>query len=300
MRKYALQFLFFLILCFLFEASGTEGAPATFVDEVGREVTFSFPPERIISLAPNVTEILFSLGLDKEIVGVSTHSNFPKEAGGKAQVGTYLAPDFERIIALKPDLIIATAVGNTRDAVERLERLGVPAYVIFPKNFDDILTSIGHLGRVVDRQREAEEIVREMTRRKEKVIERTRGLPKPKVFLQIGEAPIVTVGKGSFADDLIRLAGGENIAGREKEMYPRLGMEEILKRAPEVILISSMNPMGDYQKLLREWRHWKMIPAVKNDRIHVIDSDLIDRPSPRIVEGLEEMAGYLHPGRFRK
>jgi cobalamin transport system substrate-binding protein len=153
---------------------------------------------------------------------------------------------------------------------------------------------------VVDREKEAEEIVRGMKRRKEKVIELTRGLPKPRVFLQIGEAPIVTVGKGSFADDLIRLAGGENIAGKEKKMYPRLGMEEILKRAPEVILISSMNPTGDYQKLLREWRHWKMIPAVKNDRIYLIDSDLIDRPSPRIVEGLEEMARYLHPSRFRR
>ena len=106
-----------------------------------------------------------------------------------------------------------------------------------------------------------------MKRRKQKVIELTQGLPRPKVFLQIGEAPIVTVGKGSFADDLIRLAGGENIAGEKKEMYPRLGMEEILKRSPEVILISSMNPKGDYQRMLQEWARWKMIPAVKNGRI---------------------------------
>jgi iron complex transport system substrate-binding protein len=108
------------------------------------------------------------------------------------------------------------------------------------------------------------------------------------------------VGNGSFADDIITLAGGENIAGKEKEMYPRWGMEEILKRSPEVILISSMNPRGDYQRVLREWSRWKMIPAVQNDRVHLIDSDLIDRPSQRIIEGLEEIARILHPEQFRK
>jgi iron complex transport system substrate-binding protein len=114
----------------------------------------------------------------------------------------------------------------------------------------------------------------------------------------VGEAPIVTVGKGSFADDLIRLAGGENIAGNRKEMYPRLGMEEVLQRAPEVILISSMNPKAEYQKVLQEWTRWKSLPAVKQGHIYILDSDMIDRPSPRIIDGLEAMAGILHPGAF--
>jgi iron complex transport system substrate-binding protein len=117
--------------------------------------------------------------------------------------------------------------------------------------------------------------------------------------MQIGEAPIVTVGRGSFADDLISLAGGENVAAREERMYPRWGMEEVLNRLPEVILVSSMNPKGNYEKVVQEWSRWKMIPAVQNGRIHLIDSDLIDRPSPRIVEGLEEMAGVFHPERFK-
>jgi iron complex transport system substrate-binding protein len=139
-----------------------------------------------------------------------------------------------------------------------------------------------------------------MKKRSKRVAELTKDLYRPKVFIQIGDAPIVTVGEGSFADDLIRLAGGENIAGREKEVYPRFGMEEILKRSPEVILISSMNPKGDYQKIFSEWSRWKTIPAVRNRRIHLIDSDLIDRPSPRIIDGLEEMAGILHPEKFKK
>jgi iron complex transport system substrate-binding protein len=299
-RGKELIFFFVLLLLVLFYVSASYSTSKMFKDEVGREVAFSFPPKRIVSLAPNVTEILFSLGLDEEIVGVSIHCNFPEEAKTKVQVGSYISLDFERIVSLKPDLIIATGAGNTRDMVERLERLGFPTYVIFPKNFEDVLQSIRHLGQVAGREREGMEIIQGMKRRRESVVEVTQGLPRPRVFLQIGETPIVTVGKNSFANDLIRLAGGENIAGKEKEMYPRFGMEEILKRSPEVILVSSMNPKGNYEKVLQEWSRWKTIPAVKNGRIHLIDSDLVDRPSPRIIEGLEEMAKFLHPERFKR
>jgi iron complex transport system substrate-binding protein len=291
-----------LILCIsIFLATSISySATQKFIDEVGREVAFSFPPIRIVSLAPNVTEILFSLGLDEEIVGVSIHCNFPEKAKGKVRVGSYISLDFEKVTFLKPDLIIATGVGNTRDMVDRLGKLGFQTYVIYPKNFDDILKSIAHIGQVVDREKEARMIIEGMRKRSQRVIELTKGLPRPKVFIQIGDAPVVTVGKGSFADDLIRLAGGENIAKKEKEVYPRFGMEEILKRSPEVIVISSMNPKGDYQKILQEWTRWKTIPAVKNGRIHLIDSDLLDRPSPRIIDGLEELAKVLHPERFKR
>jgi iron complex transport system substrate-binding protein len=267
---------------------------------VNRDVAIPFPPKRIVSLAPNITEILFSLGLDEEIVGISIHCNFPEKAKSKVRVGSYISLDFEKITFLKPDLVIATGAGNTREMVDRLEKLGFPTYVIFPKNFNDVLKSIDHLGQVAGREKEAMGIIQGMKQRSQRMIELTQGLSRPKVFLQIGEAPIVTVGKGSFADDLIYLAGGENIAGKEKEMYPRLGMEEILERSPEVILVSSMDPKGDYQKILNEWSRWKMIPAVKNGRVHLIDSDLIDRPSPRIIDGLEEIARILHPERFKK
>jgi iron complex transport system substrate-binding protein len=269
-------------------------------DEVGRKISLSFPPKRIISLAPNITEILFDLGLDEEIIGVSIHCNFPEKAKTKVRVGSYINLDYERILSLNPDLIIATGAGNTREMVQRLETLGFPTYVIFPKDLEGILRSIGHIGEIVGQAKDALRIVSEMKRRRQKVVELTRGLPRPKVFLEIGEAPLVTVGKGSFADDLIRLAGGENVTGEEKERYPRLGMEEVLQRAPEVILISSMNPKGGYEKVLQEWARWKTIPAVRDHRIHVIDSDLIDRPSPRIIDGLEEIARILHPEAFKK
>jgi iron complex transport system substrate-binding protein len=288
--------LFFLVLSFSISYS-TE---RTFKDEVGREVTFTFAPKRIVSLAPNITEILFSLGLDEEIVGVSIHCNYPEKAKTKVRVGSYISLDYEKIASVNPDLIIATGAGNTRDMVIRLEQLGFSTYVIYPKNFEDILKSIIHIGQVANREKEARAIIGGMKKRTHRVIELIKNLSRPKVFIQIGDAPMVTVGKGSFADDLIRLAGGENIAGKEKEEYPRFGMEEILKRSPEVIVMSSMNPKGDYLKILQEWNRWKTIPAVKNGRVHIMDSDLIDRPSPRIIEGLEELARFLHPERFKK
>jgi len=291
---------FLILLSSLIWAPHAHCSSQRFKDEVGREVIVSFPPKKIVSLAPNITEILFSLGLDQEIVGVSIHCNFPEKANSKVRVGSYISLDFEKIVSLKPDLIIATGAGNTRDMVERLKRLGFPTYVIFPKNVDNVMQSVGHLSQLVGRENEGAEIIQDMRRRRERVVALTLGLPRPRVFLQIGEAPIVTVGKNSFADDLIRLAGGNNVAGNEKETYPRFGMEEILKRSPEVILISSMNPRGNYQKVLQEWSRWKTIPAVKHGQIYLIDSDLIDRPSPRIIEGLEEIARILHPERFKK
>jgi iron complex transport system substrate-binding protein len=293
--KIVLTFLALLIIWLPVAAS----AARQFADEVGRQVTVPSVPKRIISLAPNVTEILFGLGLDQEIVGVSIHCNFPERANTRTRVGSYISLDFEKIVSLKPDLIIGTGAGNTKGMVDRLKKLGVPTYIIFPRNFDGILTSVRHLGQVVDKERESLIITRNMEGRRRRIIDLTRDLPRPRVFMQIGEFPMVTVGKGSFADDLIFLAGGENVGAEEKKMYPRWGMEEVLKRSPEVILISSMNPKGNYEKVVQEWSRWKMIPAVQHGRIHLIDSDLVDRPSPRIVEGLEEMARLLHPERFK-
>ncbi len=263
-------------------------------DEVGRKVRFDFPPKRIISLAPNVTETLFAIGIDEQLVGVSLHCNYPERAKSKPRVGTYISIDVEKVVSLHPDLVIATGAGNSRQMVERLEKLGIPTFVIFPKNFEGILESILHLGTVVNREEEAAALVGTMRRRMEAVQKSIQGLPRPTVFIQIGNTPLISAGKGSFADDLIRLSGGRNITGDRNEMYPRLSMEEVVKKAPDVILISSMNPGEDYRLVVREWARWKTVPAVKNSHIYIMDSDLVDRPSPRIIDGLEEMAARIH------
>jgi iron complex transport system substrate-binding protein len=291
MGRIWLQTVFF---CLLLVEIGLS-ANRVFVDEVGRRVEVPESPSRIISLSPSITEILFSLGLEERIIGVSNHSDFPPRALTKPRVGSYIKPSVERTISLNPDLILATAAGNPRGFVERMERLGFPVYTVFPKDFDGILRSISHIARVTGREQRGAIVTREMMQRKEKIIQLTSGRNKPKVFLQIGTAPIVTVGKGSFADDLISLAGGLNIAGGESLKYPRYSIEEVLVKAPDVIIITSMDPKEDSQKLAEEWNRWKTIPAVKQKRVSVIDSDLVDLPSPRIIDGLEAIAGILHP-----
>jgi iron complex transport system substrate-binding protein len=265
-------------------------------DEVGRQVKVPEYPRRIISLSPNITEILFSLGLGERIVGVSNHSDYPPEALSKPRVGSYISPGVERTISLNPDLILATAAGNPREFVERMETLGLSVYTVFPKDFDGILRSITHIAIVTGREECGTRIVEGMRRRRAWVVQLTDDRPKPKVFFQIGTAPLVTVGKGSFADNLITLAGGKNIAGGESIKYPRYSIEEVLVKAPDVIIITSMDPKGDSQELAEQWDRWRTIPAVKDGRIYVIDSDLVDRPSPRIIDGLEMIAGILHPG----
>ncbi len=265
------------------------------VDEVGRRVVVPEHPRRIISLSPSITEILFSLGLEDRIVGVSNHSDFPTQALAKPRVGSYVNPNLEQTISLNPDLILATAAGNPREFVERMESLGFSVYTVFPRDFDGILRSISHIAAITGREHRGAMVIQEMRRRKERVLHLTRSRKRPKVFLQIGTSPIVTVGKGSFADDLISLAGGQNIAEGERVKYPRYSIEEVLVKAPDIIIITSMNPRANSHLLAEQWNRWTTIPAVKHGRIYVIDSDLVDLPSPRIVDGLEAIAGMLHP-----
>src|SRR5512137_2806677 len=152
-KKRLSQILLIFLLLMLLWPLASSGSNVKLKDEVGRGVLFPFPPKRIISLAPNITEILFDLGLDEEIVGVSIHCNFPEKAKTRPRVGSYISLDFEKIISLKPDLIIATGAGNTREMVERLEKLSFQTYVIYPKNLDGILLSIDHIGQVLDRKK---------------------------------------------------------------------------------------------------------------------------------------------------
>jgi iron complex transport system substrate-binding protein len=278
--------------------SFVQGEERTFEDAIGRYVSVSYPPKRIVSLAPDITETLFALGLESEIVGVTRFSNFPLAAQKKSKVGSYVAINIEAIVDLKPDLILGTGAGNPRIQVVKLSDLGFSVFIVFPKNVDDILETIHLIGKVVGREKRAKQIVRELKDRMQGVRERVRGQEKPLVFLQIGRDPIFTVSKGSFANDLISLAGGENIAKNEKVPYPSYTLEEIILKSPEVIIISSMYRDRLHSRWLKEWKRWSVLPAVKNNRLYIIDSDLIDRPSPRIIDGLEQMAQMIHPEAF--
>lgn len=283
--------LFTLILFFSLSAVYAD----VYIDEMGRKVNVPTSPKRIVSLAPSITETLFALGLDKEIVGVTMFSDYPEAARSKPRVGSYVSISLEKVVSLNPDLIIGTADGNRKETVEQFERVGLPVYVVNPTSLDDIFEMVLNVGKITGKENVAKKLVHNLRERVNFVVSQTKELKKPRVFCQVGIAPIVTVGKNTLHNKLITLAGGTNVSGEEETKYPRYSIEEIIVRQPDIIIVSSMKRGGDFERVRDKWKQWKDIPAVKNDRIHIINTDLVDHPSPRVVDGLEEMVRIIHP-----
>jgi iron complex transport system substrate-binding protein len=292
--------LLFALAISLFLNIPAEGKDRLLNDETGRKVKIPCPAKRIVSLAPSITEILFALGLNEEIIAITNFCDYPKAVLGKPRIGGFVNPDTEKIVSLKPDLIIGIRDGNRMDTVDRLNDFGFPVYLIDPKGFDGVMGTIKNIGEVVGRERESRRLIKELIDKRENMITLTRSLSKPRVFFQVGDVPLITVGKGTLGDDLIRLAGGRSISENELVSYPSYSIETILAMAPEMIIISSMETKKDHMYLVKKWQNWKSIPAVKMNAIHVIDSNLVDRPTPRIAEGLDALVRIIHPEVFKE
>jgi len=291
MRKsFLIAFLIHLLFCI-----SVEGKESLLVDEIGRRVKIPHSIKRIISLAPNITEILFDLGLNEDIAGVTDFCDYPEAALNKPKIGGFVNPSMEKIVSLKPDLIIATRDGNRPETIQTLEDLGFSVYVTDPKGFDGVMKTIKDMGEVLGRGDESRRIIRNMMIKKEYIVKLTQSLPKPSVFFQVGESPMITVGRETLANDLIRLAGGRSISENERMNYPLYSVETVISKAPEIIIISSMESKKNYLNLIKKWQNWKSIPAVKMNAIYVVDSNLVDRPTLRIVEGLEAIVRIIHP-----
>ncbi len=274
-------------------SGGSQGA--TFSDALGRIVTVDSSPRRIVAMAPSLTEMLYYLGLGDRVVGVTKFSYYPPEARKKPSIGSYINVNVEKIISLDPDLAIGTADGNKPKVVKLLKRAGVPVYIVNPRKVRDVFSTMVALGELCGVGARAKDLASRLESRVNRVFEETTVLRRPLVFLQINVRPIMTVNRNTFHHDLIRLAGGENMTRDEPITYPRISLEEVIRRRPEVIIISSMERGGTFEAVRRSWLKWSSIPAVKAGRVHLIDSDLLDRPSPRMVEGLEAMASMIHP-----
>lgn len=273
----------------------TASAGATFTDSMGRQVSLDGAPRRIVTLAPSLAEILYFLGLGDRVVGVTKFSYYPAEAAKKPKVGSYVDLNVERIISLSPDLVLGTIDGNQPAVVDLLERTGLPVFLVNPRNVRQVIDTVVTIGRLCGVSQTATRLARELSDGVDRIVEKTASLEKPVVFLQINPKPIMSINRHTFGHDLIRLAGGRNMTENEPITYPRINLEEVVRKKPEVILISSMERSGRFEEIRQQWLKWTLIPAVKNNRVHLVDSDLIDRPSPRIVQGLEAMARYLHP-----
>ena len=287
---------FTLILLFVW---ATPSSCTTFKDALGREIPVPAPPKRLIALAPNLTEILFALGLGDRVAGVTNHCNYPPEASLKPRVGSYIHLNVEQIISLSPDLVIGTVDGNERYILDLLEQAHIKVFFVNPRDVRQTIATISTVGLVCGVPENARQLSGNLTLRVNRVVEVTSPRKKPLVFLQIHIQPIMTVSKNTVHHDLILLAGGDNMTADEPVTYPRISLEEVIRRKPEVILVSSMEREGRFEKARQDWLQWTSIPAVQKGKVHLIDSDLIDRPSPRVVDGLEIMAKLLHPEVFK-
>jgi iron complex transport system substrate-binding protein len=255
-------------------------------------------PERIVALAPSITEMVFALNLGHRLQGVTLYSNYPPEVQNLPKIGSYVQLDIEKIVALRPDLCIGTKDGNPQQAMNRLKSLGIPVYIVNPRSIYEVMETLLELGNTLGVPEQADDLVFQMKRRL-KAVQTKVGLitNRPRVFFQIGVSPIVSVGAGTFLDELITIAGGTNLAHGDVS-YPRFSVEQVLGLSPDVIIITSMARGETFERVKQQWQRWNQVPAVRDDRIFLIDSDLVDRPTPRLIEGLERLAAIIHPSIF--
>jgi len=278
-------------------------APATVcgrqvTDQVGRIMEAPEQPARVIGLAPNVVEVVYLLGRGEVLKGATLYSNHPPEAKSLPRVGSYVRLDVEKIISLKPDLCLATKDGNPVHTVERLTGLGIPVYVVDPLGLDGIMDMVARLGDLLGAPEKAAAIVNDMRARINAVKESLAAVgDRPGVFFQIDAAPIISAGTETFIDELITAAGGRNLAAGG-ERYPRFSWEDIIQMQPDIAIVASMAGGHSIADLKGSWQRWPQLKVVKNSRVHVVDADLIDRPTPRLVAGLEEFAAIIHPELF--
>ncbi len=271
----------------------------TFTDDVGRRVYLAKPARRVVSLAPSVTEILFAVGLDAEVVGVTTFCDYPAQAKAKPKIGSS-SPNLEAILGLKPDLIMANKNFIRPDAVAKLEQLKIPVFIFFPKTVEDILGHIGTVGRLVGHDREARAVTQGLRERLSGLRSRMGAAKPVRVFYVVNTDPLISVGSGSFIHQMLELAGGENIVGHTTIPYPKVSLEEVLRRDPEVLLFPVGASEGIPEVEQQRWRKWSSLSAVVHNRLHQVKAELVNRPGPRVVEGIEALAGALHPGMFSR
>lgn len=255
-------------------------------------------PKRVVSLAPSITEIIYALNLEHLLVGVTRFSDFPPPAQNLPKVGSYVQLDLERIVSLNPDLCIAVKDGNPKRVVSRLEALDVPLYAVDPRDIPTVLETITEIGGLFSQEQKAGQLVALMRQRIDDIKKIVSTVSdRPGVFFQIGISPIVSVGTHTFIHELIELAGGTNLTAGPIP-YPRYSREQVIALAPDIFIITSMARGEIFDKVKQQWQQWPDMPAVRNNRILLVDSDLYDRASPRLVDGLEQLARLVHPHLF--
>ena len=275
--------------------------PLTVVDDLDRKVEIKELPQRIISLAPSTTEILFALGLGDKVVGVTQYCDYPEAAKSKPRVAGYSTPALEKVVSLEPDLILADAI-HEKTVLPALEKQGLTVIVMSAKSLNTVLQDITLVGQIMGKSKAAARLVDGLSDRIEAVTAKTRNLTpeeRPKVLHVIWHDPIWTMGSETFIDDLIQKAGGVNIFADEFKKSRVVSMEAVVDRNPQVILVSGMGTTQNliYNSIKSDPR-LDGVEAIVKERIYQLDGDLVERSGPRIVEGLEQVAKLIHPEIF--
>lgn len=285
------------------ETASIETTSIEITDQLGRVVRLDGVPERIISIAPSNTEILFALGLGDRVVAVTDYCDYPAEAKTKDSVGSYIKPSIEEIVALSPDLILATGVHEDK-VIPALEGLGLTVVALDSDTLDEVLESIRLVGEITGKQKEADQLATEMSDRIRAITEQTAGLSqaeKPRVFYVIWYDPLMSAGSGTFQDNMIEKVGGINITGNLTG-WVTVSLETVLEANPEVMIAginhASLNDLN-YQFIKTEPR-LADTAARQNDRVYEVDANLVSRTGPRIIDGLEKLAEFIHPELFGK
>jgi ABC-type Fe3+-hydroxamate transport system substrate-binding protein len=234
------------------------------------------PAERIIALSPDATELLFSIGAGGNIVGTVEQADYPLEAKKIKRVGQYPDPDLELIVQLRPDLIVMPLSGSSYGLYEKLKQLKLPVYITNPKKISDIAKEMILLGKLTGKEIEANKKAKDFLEQ----LNQVKPAKKRTVFYELWDTPLMTVGDGTMIDEAIRRCGGENIFGKEKIKYPRISKASVLQKNPEVIIVAE-------KRMIQDWQKWPALSALKRNKIVYLDSDNIQRESPRILDGIQ-------------
>jgi len=267
------------------------------IDEAGRRVRIPQKLDRIVSLAPNLTEIVYAVGAGEQLVGDTEYCDYPSQAKSVAKIGDTMHPSIERIIALKPQIVLVSTASQLEAFTKQLDEQQIAVYVTDPQSFDDALKSIQTLGDVLNHHDPATTLVDELRRRSSAVEAATKASQPVRVFYQVSGEPLYTIGRESYLTDLVHRAGGVSVTADVPGAFPRFSDEAALALRPDAVILSTGGSMGEANATVAP--SLKNSPAVLNNRVYRINGDLLSRPGPRLVDGLEAIARALHPEAFR-
>ena len=273
-------------------------ADLVFKDDAGQEVRLKAPAKRIITLAPHAAESLYAAGAGDKLVGTVDYSDYPPAAKKVPRVGGYSRVDLEAVAALKPDLVIAWESGNSMTQVDKLKSLGLAVYIFQPNQMEEIAGQLERLGQLAGSEATAHIAAEQFRQRLERLRAANAGKTKVRVFYQIWKAPLMTVGGPQIISDAIRLCSGENVFGQLKQMAPTVDVEAVLAADPEAIIATGM---GDARpEWLHDWDKWTQMTAVKRGNMFHINPDIMQRHTPRILDGAEQLCAHLDVARSRR